>query len=234
MSAVAYQLDGKVATLTMDDGKVNVISSAMIQALNAALDRAVADRAAVILAGRAGTFSAGFDLPTMAKGGAPAVAMLEGGFRLAERLLSFPAPVVAACGGHALAMGVFLLLAADYRVGADGAFKVGANEVAIGLTMPRFGVEMCRQRLAPAHFHRAVINAEIYTPADAVSAGFLDRVVAPEQVMAEAQAAMGKLAALSRTTHTATKLRTREAALTAIRAAIDADIAEFRSLLKPA
>lgn len=234
MAAVTYQLESRVATVTMDDGKVNVISTAMVQALNEALDRAVADRAAVILAGRAGTFSAGFDLPTMAKGGEPAIEMLKGGFELAERLLSFPAPLVVACGGHALAMGVFLLLAGDYRVGADGAFKVGANEVAVGLTMPRFGVEMCRQRLAPAHFHRAVINAEIYAPADAVAAGFFDRVVAPDQVMAEAQAAMGKLVALNRGTHTATKLRAREAALKAIRAAIDADLAEFRSMLRAA
>src|SRR5262245_60527102 len=174
---VSYRVDESIATITMDDGKRNVLSTEMFAEINAALDRAKADRAVVILTGREGALSAGFDLRVLGAGGPPARDLLRTGFELAERMLAFPAPVVVACTGHAIAMGVFLLLAGDYRVGALGPYRIGANEVAIGITMPFFGVEICRQRLAPAHFQRAVINAEMYRPDDAVAAGFLDRVV---------------------------------------------------------
>ena len=174
---VRYELHDTVATITMDDGKVNVMSPPMLQELNAALDRAAADRAVVLLSGRPGVFSAGFDLAA-APGGRP------GGGRHAARrvraggaLLAFPMPVVIACTGHAVAMGVFLLLSGDYRVGAAGDYESTANEVAIGLTMPRAAVEILRQRLAPAHFNRAVMLAEPFSPANAVEAGILDRVV---------------------------------------------------------
>ena len=155
---VAYKLEQPICTITLDDGKVNCLSPQMLSEINAALDQAEEDGAVVVIAGRKGKFSAGFDLAVVGKGGDEAVNMLIDGFRLAERLLSFPRPVVIACTGHALAMGSFLLLSVDYRIGADGAHKIGPNEVAIGMTMPRFGVEICRQRLAPAHFHRAVLT----------------------------------------------------------------------------
>jgi len=213
----------------MDDGKVNAMSLAMLTALNEALDRAAADRAIVVLTGRPGVFSAGFDLKTLAAGGPDARKMLFTGFELAHRLLSFPAPVVAACSGHAIAMGVFLMLAADYRIGADGPFKIGANEVAIGLTMPHFGVEMCRQRLAPAHFNRAVIFSEMYSPADAVPAGFLDKVVPVAELQSEAQKFAAATARLNMSILAASKLRLRDQALKAVRAAIDADSGLFPS-----
>ncbi|HKA31292.1 MAG TPA: enoyl-CoA hydratase-related protein, partial [Candidatus Binatia bacterium] len=116
------------------------------------------------------------------------------------------------------------------RVGAAGPYRIGANEVAIGITMPFFGVEICRQRLAPAHFQRAVINAEMYRPDDAVAAGFLDRVVAPSELGDAARAAAGELAKLDVGVHTATKLRARAHVLEAIRAAIAADDAAFRAI----
>src|SRR6266567_6223635 len=111
---VSYRLEGSVATITMDDGKVNCLSMRMLTELNAALDRAMADRAVVVLTGRPGVFSAGLDLPVLRAGGAAAFAMLRAGFELAARILSFPAPVLVACTGHAVAMGAFLLLSGDY------------------------------------------------------------------------------------------------------------------------
>jgi enoyl-CoA hydratase len=224
MSAPAtYELKDSVATITMDDGKVNVMSVAMLSALNSALDRALADRAVVVLAGRPGMFSAGFDLKTLTAGGPDAQKMLTMRFELGYRLLSFPMPVVVACTGHAIAMGVFLVLAADYRIGVNGAFKIGANEVAIGLTMPHFGIEMCRQRLAPVHFNRAVIFSEMYSPSDAVPAGFLDRVVPAADLLSEAQKFATTASKLNMAVHTASKLRLRDQTLKAIRAAIDSD-----------
>lgn len=231
MSALVSSVtrDG-VAVITMDDGKVNALTPGMLDAVDAALSRAVEDGVAVLLTGRGGVFSAGFDLPTLTGGGPRAHAMLTAGFRLAERLLALPVPTVAACGGHALAMGAFLLLAVDHRVGAAGDHRIGANEVAIGLTVPAAGVELCRRRLTPAYFQRAVINAEIFDPATAARAGFLDEVVPPERLLETAGAVARRLAGLDRTAHAATKLRARSGTLAALRRAIASDEADFGTL----
>jgi enoyl-CoA hydratase len=229
---VTYRLQDSIATIAMDDGARNVLSPAMFSEIGAAFDRAESDRAVVVLTGREGVFSAGFDLRVLGGGGSDAYEMVKTGFELAERILSFPAPVVVACTGHAVAMGVFLLLSGDYRVGAAGPYKIGANEVAIGITMPFFGVEMCRQRLSPAHFHRAAINAEIYRPEDAVAAGFLDQVVPASDLPETVRSKAAELAKLSPGVHTASKLRVRDHALKSIRAAIEADDAAFRGMLQ--
>jgi enoyl-CoA hydratase len=227
---VTYQLEESVATITMDDGKVNVLSLQMLAELNAALDQAETDRAVVVLTGREGMFSAGFDLAVLRAGGDDSAAMLRGGFELAARVLAFPSPVLIVCPGHAIAMGVFLLLSGDYRLGADGPYKIIANEVAIGLTMPWAAIEICRQRLTPANFNRAVILSELYTPAAAVDAGLLDRAVPPADLHDVARSTAETLAALDMRAHAATKLRVRDGALQAIRAAIDVDDAAFRAL----
>ena len=227
---VTYRLRDSVATITMDDGKVNALSLAMLTELGAALDRASADRAVVVLTGRERVFSAGFDLPVLRAGGTDAAELLHAGFDLAARLLAFPAPVVVACPGHAIAMGVFLLLSGDYRIGAAGPYKLTANEVAIGLTMPLSAVEICRQRLTPACFNRAIVLAEVFKPDDAVAAGFLDRVVPPAELAEAAAAAAADLARLDLDAHAASKLRARRQALTALREAIDRDDAAYQAL----
>jgi enoyl-CoA hydratase len=229
MSAlVSYQLEDGIAAITMDDGKANALSPQMQAEINAALDRAAADKAVVLLSGRPGKFSAGFDLGVLGGGGEPAAAMLNGGFLLAQRLLSWPRPVVMACTGHAIAMGCFLVLSGDYRIGIDGPYKIGANEVAIGLPMPHSAVEICRHRLAPAHFDRALNTAEFYTPADSIAAGFLDRVVPESALQQEARDTALRFAKLNMPAHQATKQRVRGRLLEALRAAIAADDAEFR------
>jgi enoyl-CoA hydratase len=224
---VSYESDGTIARITLDDGKVNALSLAMTRELNGALDRAAAERAVVLLAGREGVFSAGFDLAALGEGGHGAMEMVRAGFELAERLLSFPRPVVMACTGHAVAMGVFLLLSGDYRIGAAGPYRFTANEVAIGLTMPRAAVEILRQRLAPAHFNRAAVLADVYTPDTALDAGFLDRVVDPADLLGTAQDAAAQLAKLDPAAHAATKLRVRQDALPALRHGIEADHTDF-------
>jgi enoyl-CoA hydratase len=220
---VTYDVRGTVATIAMDDGKVNALSPTMLAELASAFDQAAADHAVVVLAGRPGIFSAGFDLRVLTGGGPEAVPMLQSGFRLAERMLSFPAPVVLACTGHAIAMGVFLVLSADFRVGAEGPYRITANEVAIGLTLPRAAIEICRQRLTPAAFTRAVLLAEVFSPADAMSAGFLDRLSPPEAVLSTAQETAEQLAGLHLAAHEASKQRARAATLEALRRAMHDD-----------
>jgi enoyl-CoA hydratase len=224
---VTYELRDGVATVRMDDGKVNALSRTMLAGIGAALDKAEADEAVVVLTGRPGIFSAGFDLRVLRGGGEDAVAMLQEGFLLAERLLSHPRPVVVACPGHAIAMASFLLLSPDYRIGVTGEFRITANEVAIGLVMPRAAVELCRQRLAPAYFHRAVVLAEVFSPEQAVAAGFLDAVVAPEDLEEAAGDAGRRLAELHMTAHRVTKERARALSLERLRAAVEQDDAEM-------
>ena len=127
-------------------------------------------------------------------------------------------------------MGVFLLLSGDYRIGVDGPYKINANEVALGMTMPRTAIEICRQRLSPAHFNRAIILAEAYSPGDAVDAGFLDRVVGASELRGVARKTAAQLVNLNMDAHAASKLRARDGALTAIRTSIEADEADFQNI----
>jgi enoyl-CoA hydratase len=220
---VSYRADGRVATITLDDGKVNALSAAMQADIGAALDRAEADRMAVLLTGRPGIFSAGFDLTVLRAGGDPAQQMVRGGFELAVRLLSFPAPVVIACPGHAIAMAAFLLLSADYRLGADGPYKITANEVSIGLEIPQAAIEICRQRLSPAALSRAVLLSEVFAPGDAQQAGWLDRVVPAGELAGAAAALAAGLAQLDPKAHAASKKRLRGPVVAGIVAALEAD-----------
>lgn len=213
-----------IATIRMDDGKVNALSPKMFAAINAALDEAEASRAIVVLTGREDRFSAGFDLAILRAGGDEALGMLRSGFELSLRLLSFPTPVVLACTGHAIAMGAFLLLSGDYRIGTAGPFKITANEVAIGLTLPLAATEICRHRLTPAHFDRVTLLAEPYAPDAAVAAGFLDRVVPAGDLRDTALGvATGLAATLNMDAHAASKMRVRGRALEAIRAGLEAE-----------
>lgn len=229
---VRYEHSGAISTIALDDGKANVMSVSMMQALHAALDRAQSDKGVVLLTGRTGMFSAGFDLNVFKQEKSAQFDMLKAGAETVERLLSFSAPVVVACSGHAVAMGVFLMLACDIRIGvADGPFKICVNEVQIGMTVPRFAIEVCRQRLTPSHFNRAVITAEPYDPPQAAEAGFLDHVVPAAQLMTAAREKAVALSKLVREAHVATKRRAREATLTALRSAISGDLEEWRRRL---
>ncbi len=214
-----YALADGIATVTMDDGKVNAMSIAMLEALHAALDRAEADGAVLLLTGRVGMFSAGFDLKVFTQGRPQTLRMLRLGATLCERMLSFPAPVVVACTGHAYPMGAFLMLSADRRIGAAGEFRIGLNEVAIGISLPLFAVEVARHRLTPAAFHRTV-TGEMWTPEDAIGAGFLDELAAPEQLAARALEVAHSLRALDVASHRTTKERVRSQVLDALRVAI--------------
>jgi enoyl-CoA hydratase len=224
--SVSLESSGDVAIIRLDDGKANALSPGVLGAVDSALDQAEEAGQSVLLTGRPGRFSAGFDLAVMREGGADAAReMVSTGARLALRLARFPAPVVIASNGHALAMGAVLLMAADTRIGAEGSFKIGFNEVAIGMTTPLFLVELARERISKRHFVRAVVQSEIYLPVDAVDAGFLDRVVAEDALFDEALAEALRLAKLPRAAYVRTRARVRGAALEAIDAQLESDMA---------
>jgi len=206
-----------------------VLSTPMLAELHEAFERASIEGVPVVLQGRDGVMSAGFDLKVLRGGGTQAAELLQAGFTLAQKMLSFPTPVVVACTGHAIAMGLFVVLAGDYRIGASGLFRLTANEVAIGMTLPRTPVEVCRHRLVPGYFDRVVILAEVFLPETAVPAGILDRVVPPGEMEAAVSEVVGALATLDMEAHWATKLRAREGLLRAIEVALPADDAEYRA-----
>ena len=220
---IAYHLEDGIATLTLNNGKVNAISPDVIAAFNAALDQAVADRAIVIITGQPGILSGGYDLKVMTAGPKEAVSLVTSGSTLARRLLSHPFPVIVACPGHAVAKGAFLLLSADYRIGVDGPFSIGLNEVQIGMTMHHAGIELARDRLGRAAFHRSVINGEMFDPKSAVDAGFLDKVVTAEELQGAALAAARQLKKINMTAHKNTKLKVRKALLETLDNAIIQD-----------
>ena len=210
---ISYHLEDGIATLTLSNGKVNAISPDVIAAFNAALDQAMTDRAVVIITGTPGMLSGGYDLKVMTSGPKEAVALVTAGSTLARRLLSHPFPVIVACPGHAVAKGAFLLLSVDYRIGVDGPFTIGLNEVQIGMTMHHAGIELARDRLRKSAFHRAVINAEMFNPQSAVDAGFFDLVVSAEELQGAALAAARQLKKINMTAHKNTKLKVRKALL---------------------
>ena len=220
---IAYHLEDGIATLTLNNGKVNAISPDVIAAFNAALDQAKTDRAIVIITGQPGILSGGYDLKVMTAGPKEAVALVTAGSTLARRLLSHPFPVIVACPGHAVAKGAFLLLSADYRIGVDGPFSIGLNEVQIGMTMHHAGIELARDRLRKSAFHRSVINGEMFNPLTAVDAGFLDKVVKPEELQAAALEAARQLKKINMKAHRNTKLKVRKALLETLDKAIEED-----------
>lgn len=230
-SIVSYDVSDGVATIALNDGKVNVLGFAMQAALNAALDRAEADKAAVVLTGNAKVFSGGFDLAVMKAGGPDVPRMMVGGARIGERLMSFPQPVVLAVNSHAMAMGAILLMCADLRIAADNpALKIQLNESAIGMTLPHFAVALAQHRL-PAHWRgRALAQAEALDPAKALAAGFLDETVAAEGLLAHAQARAKALAGLHNASFVATRGRLQEKLFAALAEAGRRDHAEWTAV----
>lgn len=224
MKSVQYSLQGGVATICIDDGKRNALSPQVLREIYEAFDQAESDKALVILTGRESVFSAGFDLHVMKRGGMSALGMLRAGYALTARILSYPHPVIAACNGHVMAMGVFLMLSADYVIGSRGEFKISANEVAIGLTMPRVAAAMLRHRLNPAAYQRAVNLSEYFDVDGALAAGFFDELVDPAELAPRAEALATELSELDQRAHKASKRRIRAALIRKIRLSIPLDL----------
>lgn len=201
-----WDLEGRVAIAQLDDGKANAVGHAFVDSVHKALDRAEKEAAAVVLTGRPGVFSAGFDLKEMAKGPAEASALVARGAKMLVRVFAHPQPVVAACTGHAMAAGALLLLASDTRVGATGDFKIGLNETAIDMALPVFGLELAKARVSPRYLTAAVTQAQIFSADDAVKVGYLDETVAEEQVIARSTAVAAQLAELPAKAYAANKL----------------------------
>lgn len=215
-----YELMGDVAVLRFDDGKANAVSHDFIDGMKDGLDKAESDANAVVILGREGVFSGGFDLKEIQKGPTEATALVNKGAHMLYRLFGFPAPVVAGCTGHAVAAGAFVLLSCDTRIGVSGDFRLGLNETAIGMNLPVFGQQLAQNRLSKRHLTAAVIQSHLYAPEEAVDAGFLDQVVAPDEIQDACLAAAESLCQLPKGAYATMKRDTRAAPLAAIEASL--------------
>lgn len=227
---LTYTLEGTTAVVRMDDGKANALSDAMIDALLEAVARAEKEASAMVLVGRPDRFCAGFDLKIMMSGPDSAKALLRRGSALLMKLYGATLPLVIACTGHALAGGALVLLTGDVRIGASGAFRVGLNEVSIGMPVPVLAMELARDRISTAELGRATLQAQIYSPEEAARVGYLDAVVAPADVVPRAMEEATRLGALSRMAFSATKTRLRGKTIAHILATLEDDMA---SLMTP-
>ena len=181
--AITYEQVADTALIALDDGKANAFGHDFIALFNAQLDRAEKEAKAVAILGRPGLLSGGFDLGVIRSGDQAEInRMVNAGARLIMRLYGHPQPVVVAATGHAVALGAFMLLAADLRIGTSGDFKIGLNETAIGLSLPEFGIMLASARLSRRHLTRATLGATLYGPNKAMDIGYLDELAEPHTV----------------------------------------------------
>lgn len=196
-SPVRLRKEGKISIITIDDGKANVFGVPMTSALSAALDEVDTKEGAVVIEGRDGIFSGGFDLNVIRSADPDAGRkMTRGGVHVALKAFDFPRPVVAAVTGHAVAMGAIFNTGLDWRIGAKGNFKHGLNEIKDGLVLPIFALELPRFRLNPRLYQQSAFQSRMYSPEEAIEAGFLDEVAEPDKVRETAYKKAEALAAL--------------------------------------
>jgi enoyl-CoA hydratase len=222
---VRVDVHDRVAVLRFDDGKVNVLSAGILEALHEAVDLCEADGeiGALLIVGRTAQFSAGVDRGIFLTSPGAARSVLGSVARLVARMYASTLPVVAACSGNAIAAGALLLLAADVRVAARGGYRIGLNETAIGLPLPRWAAALARERLARQQYQRATLMAHLYSPDEAMGAGFVDRVVAPEDLLATSMREAEELAALDSEAYAATVGTTRGDTMARIEVLIEED-----------
>ena len=223
-NVVTYQSEENYAIITINNGKANAISHQVISELNKCLDKAEEEQKVVILTGTPGIFSGGFDLKVMKESPKSALELVTKGSNLSLRMLSFPMPIIAACNGHAIAKGAFLLLSTDYRIGTEGDFKIGLNEVLIGMTMHYAGIAIAKSRLSEVYLNRSVNNGEIFNPKSAIKAGFLDVIVPETHLLSTAIKAAEMFTKLNKKAHAETKLKVRNQHLQDLENAIQLDL----------
>lgn len=226
-SLLRFSVHDAVAHIQLDDGRANALGPDMLSALDGALDQALEQARAVVISGRPGRFSAGFDLKVMQGSKEAAKALVRSGGDVLMRIYAHPQPVVAACTGHAIAAGAMLLLVSDYRVGAAGDFKIGLNETTIGLPLPILGRELARARISPHHLFEATALATLYDPGSAVRVGYFDQIEEPEEVVETALEHARRLGEIDARAFGITKRKMRQETIDRVRGGLEAELDDF-------
>ncbi len=176
--------DNDISIIKLDDGKANAFSYDMLTQVNELLAKVPRDSGALVITGRDGLFSGGFDLKTLAAGDMEKITkMVHLGYRLLLELYSFDRPIIAAVSGHSIALGLFVTCSADYRIAIDGKYICQANEVRNNMDIPTQIMEILKARVNKNYFYPAVFHSDAYSVQDSIEVGFIDEVVPQTEFM---------------------------------------------------
>ena len=176
--------ENDISVIKLDDGKANAFSYEMLIQINNLLEKVSRDSGALVITGREGLFSGGFDLKTFATGDMEKVSkMVQLGYRLLLELFSFERPVIAAVSGHSIALGLFIACSADYRIAIDGEYVCQANEVRNNMDIPTPIMEILKVRVNKNYFYPAVLHSDPFSVQDSIAVGYIDEVVAEQDFM---------------------------------------------------
>tara|TARA_B100000945_G_scaffold135909_1_gene108480 strand:+ start:1556 stop:2260 length:705 start_codon:yes stop_codon:yes gene_type:complete len=176
--------ENDISVIKLDDGKANAFSYEMLIQINNLLEKVSRDSGALVITGREGLFSGGFDLKTFATGDMEKVSkMVQLGYRLLLELFSFERPVIAAVSGHSIALGLFIACSADYRIAIDGEYVCQANEVRNNMDIPTPIMEILKARVNKNYFYPAVLHSDPFSVQDSIAVGYIDEVVAEQDFM---------------------------------------------------
>lgn len=219
---MTYQLNNEVAVAAFDDGKVNAVNEAFIDQLDQYLDDAERDAGALIITGRPGMFSAGFDLKALQGDEQAAARLVQRGMAMLVRLYEYPLPLIAACNGHAIGLGAFILLASDNRIGSTGSYQITLPETALSMPFTPVLLTLINDRVSGSHQTCTALQSSSLSPESAVTAGFLDLVADPDELLTTAQTLAEKLAELPQAAYAANKRDIRAQSLAAMRTSLGA------------
>jgi enoyl-CoA hydratase len=190
-------IESDISIIKLDDGKANAFSYDMLSQVNELLAKVPRDSGALVITGREGLFSGGFDLKTLATGDMEKITkMVQLGYRLLLELFSFDRPIVAAVSGHSIALGLFVTCSADYRIAIDGKYVCQANEVRNNMDIPTQIMEILKARVNKKYFYPAVYHSDAYSVQESIEVGFIDEVVSEDQLMERVMEKAKELATL--------------------------------------
>ncbi len=196
-SIATLSKENDISIIKLDDGKANAFSYDMLSQVNDLLKKVPRDSGALVITGREGLFSGGFDLKTLATGDMEKITkMVQLGYRLLLELFSFDRPIVAAVSGHSIALGLFVTCSADYRIAIDGKYVCQANEVRNNMDIPTQIMEIIRARVNKKYFYSAVYHSDAYSVQDSIEVGYIDEVVSEDQFMERVMEKAEELATL--------------------------------------
>jgi len=218
---ISLDVKNDIAFIEINDGKANVIDRQKADAFLDALHFATTEAKATVISGVGEKFCAGFDLATIEEGGEPKTEMVLMGFDLLYRLYTHPQPLLAACNGHAIGLGAFILLCCDNRIGIDGDYKIGLPETAGRMPFPPFLVKLLREEMQRSFMTPVALQSQMIDPKTAIKAGFLDMLVAPDQLAAAAEKGASMLMTLPKTQYATNKLALRDSLIGEMRAQIN-------------
>jgi len=175
-NAFTVHQDETTAQVTFDDGKYNVITTAIAIELLEIITRleATPSLKVLLLSGNNRTFSAGLDIHTLQAGGPPAEQLLDIVRKILSILYASRLRIISICTGHAVAAGALLLLVSDYRIGVRGNVKIGFSEVTYGIAMNELAILLVKDRISVDQQFQATVLGKMFNSEEARTAGFLD------------------------------------------------------------